>query len=95
MSTAALNIGFIGLGIMGAPMAGHLRAAGASRTLEVHGERMIKRTFNPGGEDIVVAQMARNSSGRTRRLSAWPHLPQRMRASRCPRQGAASGPWTR
>ena len=28
MSTASLNIGFIGLGIMGAPMAGHLRAAG-------------------------------------------------------------------
>ena len=26
--TTALNIGFIGLGIMGAPMAGHLRAAG-------------------------------------------------------------------
>ena len=27
MSTS-LNIGFIGLGIMGAPMAGHLRGAG-------------------------------------------------------------------
>ena len=85
----ALNLGFIGLGIMGAPMAGHLRRAGytlfvntrsavspellaagvtvcasaqapakvrralmggfaSSRILEVHGERMIKRTFNPG-----------------------------------------------
>lgn len=30
----ALNLGFIGLGIMGAPMAGHLRAAG--HTLFVH-----------------------------------------------------------
>jgi len=28
MSTTSLNIGFIGLGIMGAPMAGHLLAAG-------------------------------------------------------------------
>ena len=28
MSTPSLNLGFIGLGIMGAPMAGHLRAAG-------------------------------------------------------------------
>jgi len=28
MTTSALNIGFIGLGIMGAPMAGHLRQAG-------------------------------------------------------------------
>ncbi|HRH90011.1 MAG TPA: NAD(P)-binding domain-containing protein, partial [Rubrivivax sp.] len=28
MSTTPLNIGFIGLGIMGAPMAGHLLAAG-------------------------------------------------------------------
>ena len=28
MNTPSLNLGFIGLGIMGAPMAGHLRAAG-------------------------------------------------------------------
>jgi len=28
MTTQALNIGFIGLGIMGAPMAGQLLAAG-------------------------------------------------------------------
>jgi 2-hydroxy-3-oxopropionate reductase len=34
MNTAPLNIGFIGLGIMGAPMAGHLLAAG--HTLFVH-----------------------------------------------------------
>nr|WP_306456154.1 2-hydroxy-3-oxopropionate reductase [Ralstonia pickettii] len=34
MATATLNLGFIGLGIMGAPMAGHLRAAG--HTLFVH-----------------------------------------------------------
>ncbi|WP_459203812.1 2-hydroxy-3-oxopropionate reductase [Ralstonia pseudosolanacearum] len=32
--TTALNLGFIGLGIMGTPMAGHLRAAG--HTLFVH-----------------------------------------------------------
>lgn len=90
------NIGFIGLGIMGAPMAGHLQNGGhqlylyarkgppatlveagavacasaaevarradivilmvpdtpdgfaSSRTLEVHDERMVTRTFNPG-----------------------------------------------
>jgi 3-hydroxyisobutyrate dehydrogenase-like beta-hydroxyacid dehydrogenase len=78
------RIGFIGLGIMGAPMAGHLLAASstaegrcrpcrpsgershapaarkwrgaprssggfaASRILEVHGERMIKRKFEAG-----------------------------------------------
>lgn len=54
------KLGFIGLGIMGKPMAGQLIKAGAgpakvrqalfasSRILEVHGERMIKRTFDPG-----------------------------------------------
>jgi 2-hydroxy-3-oxopropionate reductase len=34
MSTTTLKLGFIGLGIMGTPMAGHLRAAG--HTLYVH-----------------------------------------------------------
>lgn len=57
------KLGFIGLGITGKPMAGQLIKAGAgpakvrqalmggfasSRILEVHGERMIKRTFDPG-----------------------------------------------
>ena len=32
------RIGFIGLGVMGAPMAGHLIAAGHSLFLRTHGE---------------------------------------------------------
>ncbi|MGH8784651.1 MAG: NAD(P)-binding domain-containing protein, partial [Cupriavidus necator] len=40
------NVGFIGLGIMGAPMAGHLRAAG--HTLFVH-------DVNPAPQALVDA----------------------------------------
>ena len=39
------NIGFIGLGIMGAPMAGHLLAAGHKLFLHTHGpmpEALVK-----------------------------------------------------
>ena len=36
MSTS-LKLGFIGLGIMGAPMAGHLRAAGHQLAVNTHG----------------------------------------------------------
>lgn len=38
MSTQALNIGFIGLGIMGTPMAGHLAAAGHKLFVNTLGE---------------------------------------------------------
>ena len=37
MSTTTQNIGFIGLGIMGAPMAGHLMAAGHKLFVHTHG----------------------------------------------------------
>jgi 2-hydroxy-3-oxopropionate reductase len=38
MSTTPLNIGFVGLGIMGAPMAGHLLAAGHKLFVHTHGK---------------------------------------------------------
>lgn len=42
-----LNLGFIGLGIMGAPMAGHLRAAG--HTLYVHTRSKLPDTLRDAG----------------------------------------------
>ena len=47
MTTTTLNIGFIGLGIMGAPMAGHLLAAG--HTLFVHSRRPLSAELATGG----------------------------------------------
>ena len=38
MSTASLNIGFIGLGIMGTPMAGHLMKGGHKLAAHTHGK---------------------------------------------------------
>ena len=38
MSTASLNIGFIGLGIMGTPMAGHLMKGGHKLAVHTHGK---------------------------------------------------------
>ncbi|MEO5696351.1 MAG: NAD(P)-binding domain-containing protein, partial [Burkholderiaceae bacterium] len=38
MTTTPLKIGFIGLGIMGAPMAGHLIKAGHQLFVHTHGE---------------------------------------------------------
>jgi 2-hydroxy-3-oxopropionate reductase len=38
MSISPLKIGFVGLGIMGAPMAGHLRAAGHQLFVHTHGK---------------------------------------------------------
>ena len=46
MSTTPLNIGFIGLGIMGAPMAGHLLAAG---------HRLFVRTRSKVPEALAAA----------------------------------------
>ena len=42
-----LNLGFIGLGIMGAPMAGHLRAAG--HTLYVHTRSQVPDSLQAAG----------------------------------------------
>ena len=47
MSTQALNIGFIGLGIMGAPMAGHLLAAG--HKLYVHTRSKLRAELAEAG----------------------------------------------
>ena len=38
MTTPSLKLGFIGLGIMGAPMAGHLLKAGHSLFVTTHGK---------------------------------------------------------
>lgn len=43
MSTASLNIGFIGLGIMGTPMAGHLMKGGHKLAVHTHGKVQIGR----------------------------------------------------
>ena len=63
------GIGFIGLGVMGLPMAEHLLAAGhnvvintrtraaslaQSRILEVHGEHMLKRTVRAGLQGLTI-----------------------------------------
>ena len=47
MTTHALNIGYIGLGIMGAPMAGHLLAAG--HKLFVHTRGTLRRDLAAAG----------------------------------------------
>ena len=47
MSTTAQKIGFIGLGIMGAPMAGHLRAAG--HDLVVHTRSQVPQALREAG----------------------------------------------
>jgi 2-hydroxy-3-oxopropionate reductase len=47
MTTQALNIGFIGLGIMGAPMAGHLLAAG--HKLFVHTRSTLRAELAAAG----------------------------------------------
>jgi len=47
MSDTSLQLGFIGLGIMGAPMAGHLRAAG--HTLYVHTRSKVPTAIAEAG----------------------------------------------
>lgn len=47
MTTSTFNIGFIGLGIMGAPMCGHLAAAG--HTVRVHVRRHIPDSLAAAG----------------------------------------------
>ncbi|MGM3274617.1 2-hydroxy-3-oxopropionate reductase [Ralstonia sp. 24A2] len=49
----ALNLGFIGLGIMGAPMAGHLRAAG--HTLFVHDVNPAPATLVEAGVTVCTS----------------------------------------
>jgi 2-hydroxy-3-oxopropionate reductase len=50
MSESALNLGFIGLGVMGAPMAGHLRAAG--HTLFVHTRGKLPPSLADSGATV-------------------------------------------
>ncbi len=58
------NIGFIGLGIMGAPMAGHLIAGGHSLTTAVHNTPAPKELADKGlrivGSNKAVAQASDN-----------------------------------
>jgi 2-hydroxy-3-oxopropionate reductase len=50
MSASVLNLGFIGLGVMGAPMAGHLRAAG--HTLFVHTRGKLPPSLADSGATV-------------------------------------------
>jgi 2-hydroxy-3-oxopropionate reductase len=59
--SSAMKIGFIGLGVMGAPMAGHLRAAG--HTLFVHTRSAVPAALTEAGATVCssaqeVAQRA-------------------------------------
>jgi len=49
------NLGFIGLGIMGAPMAGHLQVAGHKMFLNSHGG-VPKNLLDAGGVDCATAR---------------------------------------
>jgi len=51
--TQALKIGFIGLGVMGAPMAGHLRAAG--HTLFVHTRSQVPMALVEAGATVCTS----------------------------------------
>lgn len=52
MTKSGLNIGFIGLGIMGAPMAGHLLAAG--HVLFVHTRGKVPEALAAGGATVCT-----------------------------------------
>ena len=60
MSASVLNLGFIGLGVMGAPMAGHLRAAG--HTLFVHTRGKLPPSLGDSG--VTVCSHAREVAER-------------------------------
>ena len=60
MSASPMNIGFIGLGVMGAPMAGHLRAAGHS--LFVHTRSKLPQALADSG--AIVCSHAREVAAR-------------------------------
>ena len=53
MTTTGLKLGFIGLGIMGAPMAGHLLKAG--HTLFVHTRSKVPPELVDGGATICTS----------------------------------------
>jgi 2-hydroxy-3-oxopropionate reductase len=56
MTTAPQKIGFIGLGIMGAPMAGHLMKAG--HTLFVHTRSKLRPEISAGGATSCASAKA-------------------------------------
>ena len=56
MSKTSLRIGFIGLGIMGAPMAGHLMKAGHSLYVYSHGR--VRPEITEGGATVCASATA-------------------------------------
>jgi 2-hydroxy-3-oxopropionate reductase len=61
MTTQSLNLGFIGLGIMGAPMAGHLIKAGHKLFVHTHGKppaEIASTSATPCASGREVAQKA-------------------------------------
>ncbi len=73
----ALDIGFIGLGVVGAPMAGHLARAGHRLTLD-------------GADPAVARAMATGPGAGVSELARWVGMlkPQR-RSRRAPNRGRA------
>ena len=67
MTTQPLKIGFIGLGIMGAPMAGHLLAAG--HKLFVRTRSKVPDAISAAGARSTLRVPAWDSSGRTTSLA--------------------------
>ena len=61
MNASSLKLGFIGLGIMGAPMCGHLIAAGHQLFVNTVGK--------------VPANIADTSATSARPLAVWPSAP--------------------
>ncbi len=61
MTTNSLKLGFIGLGIMGAPMCGHLLKAGHQLFVHTHGkvpEEIVASGATPCGSNQAVAEHA-------------------------------------
>ena len=88
-----LNVGFVGLGIMGAPMCGHLIAAGhnvfvTTRSKVPDAIAQTKAVVCGSPKEDSVKRMSAQRCARLIAAATWARLPEVYRAYRCYLQAA-------